>query len=392
MEDAIVLDTADDPQSGAAHPRTLRQFWLSPRTSYLLGGLLTILFFVADLLLPRGATVAIGYCVVPAVAAGARRRGGPLVMTALCTVLTWIALFVEPGEYAAWKSVFDRAMVTGILWFSLLLVVRRTTVIRVLLHQKQVLTATARELERSNAELANFASVVAHDLRGPLNSIGLHAQLLAGADAVKADPECGESVRSIRAELTRMGGFIQSLLIYGRVGSGALKIGDCDCEAVLRDVRQNLKADLQRDGAEVEHDPLPVVRADPVLITQLLQNLIENGIKYRGDAPPRVHVSCTQRPDSWLFAVRDNGIGIRPEDADRIFKPFHQAANARRTTGGVGLGLATCKRIVERHGGTLGVQSTFGDGSTFLFTIPRPPTEPAAANPSGPPPTPSPAV
>jgi signal transduction histidine kinase len=340
---------------------------------------LTAIFFAADLILPRGATVAIGYCVVPAVAAGTRRRGFLFGMTVACTVLTWIAFFVEPEGYAAWKSAFDRTMVTAAMWFALLLVVRRAAVIRVLQHQKQVLKGTTEELdrsnhelERSNKELTNFASVVAHDLRGPLNTVGLNAQLLSSCQSVKVDAECRDNVDSIQAELARMAGFIQRLLSYGRVGSGALRIEDCDCAAVLRDVRQNLKADLDRSGAEVANDPLPIIRADPVLMAQLFQNLIENSIKYHGDAPPRVHVSCSERPDSWLFSVRDNGIGIGPEDTERIFQPFHQTGGGRRTRGGVGLGLATCKRIVERHGGNISVESKLGKGTTFLITVPRP--------------------
>ena len=379
MEDAIVLGPMDKAAGRTAFHGSLRQFWWSRGWSYLLTGVLTTIFFAADLILPRGATVAIGYCIVPAVAAGTRRRGFLVGMTIACTVLTWIAFFVEPEGYAPWKSAFDRTMVTGVLWFALLLVARRAAVIRVLQRQTQELQDTTeeldrsnQELERSNKELTNFASVVAHDLRGPLNTVGLNAQLLSCRQPIKVDAECRESVVSIQAELARMAGFIQSLLSYGRIGSGALRIEDCDCAAVLRDVRQNLKADLDRSGAEVESDPLPIIRADPVLIAQLFQNLIENSIKYRGEAPPRVHVSRSERPDSWSFSVRDNGIGLGPEDTERIFQPFHQAGGGRHTRGGVGLGLATCKRIVERHGGNINVESKLGEGTTFRITIPRP--------------------
>jgi signal transduction histidine kinase len=368
------MDKAD---GGTVH-RSLRQFWWSRGWSFLLTGVLTTIFFAADLILPRGATVAIGYCVVPAVAAGTRRRGFLVGMTIACTVLTWIAFFVEPEGYAPWKSAFDRTMVTGVLWFALLLVARRAAVIRVLQHQTQELKDTTeeldrsnQELERSNKELTNFASVVAHDLRGPLNTVGLNAQLLSSYQPIKVDAECWDNVVSIQTELARMAGFIQSLLSYGRIGSGALRIEDCDCAAVLRDVLEHLKADLDRDGAEVENDPLPIIRADPVLMAQLFQNLIENSVKYHSDAPPRVHVSCSERPDTWLFSVRDNGIGIGPEETERIFQPFHQARGGRHSRGGVGLGLATCKRIVERHGGNIRVESKLGEGTTFVISIPR---------------------
>jgi signal transduction histidine kinase len=137
-------------------------------------------------------------------------------------------------------------------------------------------------------------------------------------------------------------------------------------------VRQNLKADLERNCVQVTNDPLPTLRADPVLMAELLQNLIENSIKYRGETSPHVHISAARQPDAWLLSVQDNGIGIRAEDSERIFEPFHQVSGPKSPGGGVGLGLATCKRIVERHGGRIDVLSRQGEGTTFLFTIPQP--------------------
>jgi light-regulated signal transduction histidine kinase (bacteriophytochrome) len=139
----------------------------------------------------------------------------------------------------------------------------------------------------------------------------LFAQLLSHSSSIKADPECNEFVASIRAELDRMSSFIQSLLAYGRIGSGDVRLQGCDCASVLSDVRRNLAADLKRNSVEILNDPLPVIRADPVLIAQLFQNLIENSIKYRGEAAPRIHISAVQESGCWVFALRDNGIGIR---------------------------------------------------------------------------------
>jgi signal transduction histidine kinase len=347
------------------------QLWWSPTSAYVLSVAATIIFFVLDVILPRGATVAIGYCVVPAVAAGTRRLRFLLGMTLTCTVLTWAGFFLEPLGYPAWQSAFDRAMVTGVVWFALALVLRRISVIRELVQQKQALKEVSSELKRSNGELTNFASVVAHDLRGPLNTVGLFAQLLSSSSAIKADAACIESLGSIRAELNRMSGFIQSLLAYGRIGSGDVKLQVCDCASVLIDLRKRLMADVQRNSAEISSDALPVIQADPVLIAQLFQNLIENSIKYRGEAAPHIHISAVQAPDYWLFTLRDNGIGIRPEDFEKVFKPFCQTHDGRIAHGGVGLGLATCKRIVERHGGRIEVQSKPGEGAAFLFTIPQ---------------------
>jgi chemotaxis family two-component system sensor kinase Cph1 len=138
-------------------------------------------------------------------------------------------------------------------------------------------------------------------------------------------------------------------------------------------VKQSLKAEIDSQGTLITSGPLPTIQADPVLIARLFQNLIENSIKYRSDAPPKIHISATDRPDgSWLFRARDNGVGLRPEDCERIFAPFSQVHQSDSVAGGIGLGLATCKKIVERHGGRIWAESHPGDGATFLFTIPQP--------------------
>jgi signal transduction histidine kinase len=371
-----------DRQEFDAPPReggTLDQFWWTPRRACIVSGAMAVSFFVADVILPRGATVAIGYCVVPAVAAAARRPRFLLAMTIVCTLLTWAALFLEPAGYAVWKSIFDRVMVTGVLWFALALVLRRAAVIGELVRQQRALSDATRELERSNRELYAFASVVAHDLRGPLNSLGLFAQLVASSSSIRDDLECTQSLGLMRAELNRMSDFIQSLLAYARVGSGTVRRQVCDCAAVLDHVRTDLSADIERSGARLLGDPLPVIRADPVLIAELLQNLIENAIKYCGDAPPRIHVSAAPCPEGWLFSVADNGPGIPPRDVDRIFQPFCQSDAGKALGKGVGLGLATCKRIVERHGGRIHAQSQPGAGTTFFFTIAPDPIAPDTA-------------
>jgi len=271
-------------------------------------------------------------------------------------------------------SVFDRAMVSGVLWLTLLLLWQRMQADAALQHQARALRAAVRELNRSNGELQSFASVVSHDIRGPLNSVGLLVRLISLRPAVRADAECGRCADSVVSEIARIGGMIQQLLTYARVGAGAVQLSDCDCGAVLDTVRRGLRAELEAAAATVTHDdPLPTVRADPVLVGELLQNLIENSIKYRGPSPPRVHVSARRAPDGWSFSVGDNGIGIRSEDCAHLFEPFYRGAAAATGAGGAGLGLATCKRVVERHGGRIEVESSPGHGSTFRFLIPDPP-------------------
>ncbi|MEO5717303.1 MAG: ATP-binding protein [Chthoniobacterales bacterium] len=284
-------------------------------------------------------------------------------------MLTWIGYVIEPAGAARWMSFFDRGMVTGVLWLTLLLALRQVESEVALERQAQALQNAVDELHRSNVELENFASVVSHDIRGPLNSIEFAIQLISARPAIKSDAKCHEWCQSISAEIFRMSDLVETLLTYGRLGAAGVNLSDCDCESVLADARRALRAELENAGAEITNDPLPVIRADPVLLAALFQNLIENGIKYRQPALPRIHVSARATPEGWLFSVRDNGIGMSPGECACVFDPFYRGAASGSSTG-FGLGLATCKRIVARHGGQIEAKSELGHGSTFSFIIP----------------------
>lgn len=325
--------------------------------------------FVADIVLPRGATVAIGYCLVPVLARRLGDRRLLIVVTGICTVLTWIGYVLEPTGAAWWMSMFDRAMVTGVLWLTLLLAWQQMDAEIALTNHAQALQKVVLDLDRSNAELENFASTASHDVLSPLASIALYVQFISERPMIKADTECNQLLNSISSEINRMSDLLQALLTYSHVGAGEVNRSECDCESLLAIVRQALHAKLENSGAEITNDPLPVIRADPALLGELFLNLIENGIKYRQSAPPRIHVSATATADGWLFSVRDNGIGIAPEECARVFDPFYRSSAAESSTG-YGLGLATCKRVVDRHGGRIEVQSERGHGSTFSFVIP----------------------
>ena len=343
-----------------------------PSLPLLLALLAAAALFLADVLVPRGIIPAIGYVLVPVLVAESRKR--PLVYwtTAGCTVLTWLGLALEPaGPEPAWVSALNRVMVTGALWAASSLVVRRMSLISALAERNEAVERAGEELARSNAELDRFASRVAHDLRGPLNTIALVTSLLsqAGRD-VPPEDGVGWAAR-IEGEVRHMSQMIQRLLAYGRAGGGALRPSRCDTAAVLTAVTQSLAASLGPADARVTHDPLPVISADPVLIAELLQNLIENAVKYRAaDRPPRVHVSATESAGEAVFSVRDNGIGIGDGDRAAVFRPFTQL-DPTGARGGLGLGLATCRRIVERHGGRIWVESAPGGGSTFFFALPQ---------------------
>ncbi len=237
---------------------------------------------------------------------------------------------------------------------------------------EEQLARKTEELARSNAELEEFASVVSHDLRSPLLSMTGCMELLVEQFADRNNPEVVELVTLIRGSVNHMGQLIKSLLDYSRAGSRGLNIEPCEAEAVFRDALSNIGALIDETSAEVSHDPLPTVMADAKQLIQLLQNLIENGIKYHGQEPPRVQVSARPQPgrQEWLFAVKDNGIGIDPQFHQRVFQIFQRLHGNDSGYNGTGIGLAICKKIVTRHGGRIWVESTPGQGATFFFTLP----------------------
>jgi PAS domain S-box-containing protein len=259
------------------------------------------------------------------------------------------------------------------------------------------------DLERSNAELQQFAYVASHDLQEPLRMVSSYLQLIAQRYRGRLDEDADEFIAFAVDGANRMRRLIDDLLAYSRVGTQGRPLAPTDSQAALNQALANLEIAIEEAGATVTSDPLPTVLADPGQLVQVFQNLIGNAVKFHGQAPSHIHISAQhledtaspgeraiptpasdirhpttdlRPPASWVFSVRDNGIGIDPQQFERIFRVF-QRLHTRAEYPGTGIGLAICKKIVERHGGRIWVESAPGQGATFYFTIPMPGGKPS---------------
>jgi chemotaxis family two-component system sensor kinase Cph1 len=225
-------------------------------------------------------------------------------------------------------------------------------------------------LSRINAELEKFAYIASHDLQEPLRTVINFSDLLERRYQDKLDADGREFLGFIVSGVIRMRRLVDDLLEFSRTGHERVVRQPVDCEAVLMRVLANLGQSLAECDAAVTHDVLPSVLADAGQLEQLLQNLVGNAIKFRSDKRPEVHIGVEAQAADWLFSVRDNGIGLDPRFANRIFEMFQRLHSVGKYLGS-GVGLAICKKIVERHAGRIWVESTEGQGATFYFTLPR---------------------
>jgi len=246
---------------------------------------------------------------------------------------------------------------------------------------QEALAASTMELERSNADLRQFAYVASHDLQEPLRTVTSYLKLLQRRYRGKVLDETADEYMAFATDgATRMSELIRAVLDYSRVGTNGKAFAPTDCTTLVGNAVANLEARIADTGARVVYGALPVVHGDAGQLGQLFQNLIGNALKFtRPNVTPDVRLDAARQGDAWVVRVRDNGIGIAPEYAERVFQMF-QRLHTRDEYEGTGIGLSTCKRIVERHGGRIWVESQAGQGATFLFTLPASDTSDAAAN------------
>ncbi len=233
-----------------------------------------------------------------------------------------------------------------------------------------ILAATMADLKRSNEELQQFAYVASHDLQEPLRMVSSYTQLLADRYKGRLDERADKYIEYAVDGAVRMQRLINDLLDFSRVGTRAMPIETTDCNAVLKEALGNLAAMIDEHRAIITHEALPSVHADASQLVLVFQNLISNAVKFHGVDLPNVHVSAQDQGPEWVFSIKDNGLGIDQKYADKIFLLF-QRLHTRQEYPGTGMGLAICKRIIQRHGGRLWFESVPGGGSTFFFTIPK---------------------
>jgi len=294
-------------------------------------------------------------------------RVGRRFRTAIRNVLeNHSTLTIEYAEPSANGQRFFEARFVPLRGSQIIAIIRDVT------KQRQATVALEQqtaELARSNAELQQFAYVASHDLQEPLRMVASYVQLLGRRYRERLDADADEFIRYAAEGAGRMQALINDLLTYSRVGTHGRQLESTDSRAALQRALSNLEAAITEKAATITSDALPEVSADRTQLVQLFQNLVGNAIKFQKADAPRVHVAARANGKEWVFSVRDNGIGIDEKFAARIFAIF-QRLHSRKEYSGTGIGLAICKKIVERHGGRIWVESSPGEGSTFYFTMP----------------------
>ena len=290
------------------------------------------------------------------------------------------AFLADQDAWEAWVVLAGGLLVTALLIAYLITVIKHSAKTQRLADQlqqssdyvlgiSQDLEKQAQELVRSNQELEQFAHIASHDLQEPLRMVSGYTQLLERRYKDKLDSDANEFIGYAVDGAKRMQTQINDLLAYSRVTTQGKSFVATDCSNIYDIAVGNLAASIEESGALVTRDYLPTLPADPTQLVSVFQNLIGNGIKYHGEQPPQIHVSAVESGDEWVFSFKDNGIGIESDFIERIFVIFYRL-HSKNEYPGTGIGLAICKRVVERHGGRIWVESEPQKGSTFYLTLP----------------------
>ena len=298
---------------------------------------------------------------------------GPSLLAIILSVLMGSYFFAAPrGSLAIYDlehQVSAGLFVAVGLFVALLSELRRREIVRRKRAEEMVRQA-AQDLKRSNTDLEQFACIASHDLQEPLRTVAGFVTLLRDRYRGKLDDEADKFIDFAVDGVSRMSQLIQDLLAYSRVGTHGKQPEPTPCGRSLENALTNLQTSISKQNAKITYDPLPVVMADAAQLTQLFQNLIGNAVKFRhDDVPPEIHVGAERQSDQWVLWVKDNGIGIPPDQYERIFEVFERLHGQKKYPGS-GVGLAICRKIVERHGGRIWVESSVGEGTTFYFTLP----------------------
>jgi light-regulated signal transduction histidine kinase (bacteriophytochrome) len=235
---------------------------------------------------------------------------------------------------------------------------------------EEALLHAAEDLKRSNLDLEQFGYVASHDLQEPLRAVAGYVRLLEHRFPESVDAKTREYIAGAAEGATRMEQLITDLLAFSRLSTEGQVFVPVNLEAPLRAALRTLQFSITKANAVVTNDPLPTARVDESQLAQLFQNLIANALKFRSERPPQIHIGARAEEGCWVVRVQDNGIGIDPQYFERIFQLF-QRLHTRKVYAGTGIGLAICKKIIERHGGKIWVESQMGQGSTFVFSLPE---------------------
>lgn len=362
---------------------------------------LTIFMFIIDIHTPVGYANWLLYFIPFFMVAAVLRRTQVPLLALTATLLITATLFLSPPGGDPVRSAGNRAMGILALWWITFIIMKRKQAEEALarsyreLEQRvedrtaelkrmnasleseiaerrraeETLKKTMDELERSNKDLEQFGYAVSHDLQEPLRTVASYVQLLTEKYKGKLDDRAEKYISFAIDGADRMSALIADLLAYSRVGGRGKQFASVEMSAAFNAAVGNLSKAAKEAGAVITVDRLPQVFGDETQLVQLFQNLIGNAIKFRKkDVQARIHISAERKGDQWLFGVHDNGIGIRPGFQERVFTIF-QRLHTREEYSGTGIGLAICRKIVERHGGRIWVESEPGEGSKFCFTL-----------------------